>query len=147
MTRRQELIEKIRNFNRFYTNVLGLLDQHFLDTPFSLTEGRVLYEIAHMEECSAKKIRENIAIDEGYLSRIIDKFIQKGLITKKPSRNDRRLHLIALTKRGQEEFSKLNENQNKLIDQIMVKLSQQESAELVSMMERIQELLKTGNHE
>lgn len=97
--------------------------------------------MAHMEECSAKKIRNNIAIDEGYLSRIIDKFIQKGLITKKPSSKDKRLHLIALTKKGQEEFSKLNENQNRLIDQIIEKLSEQESAELVGMMERIHELL------
>jgi DNA-binding MarR family transcriptional regulator len=137
----QEFIEKIRSFNRFYTNIIGLLDQHFLDTPFSLTEGRVLYEIRHMEECSAKRIRENIDIDEGYLSRIIDKFIKKGLITKAPSQKDRRLHIIVLTKKGQEEFSKMNENSNRLISQITEKLSEQENAELISMMERIQELL------
>lgn len=141
MTQSQEFIEKIRSFNRFYTNIIGLLDQHFLDTPFSLTEGRVLYEIRHIEECSAKKIRENIDIDEGYLSRIIDKFIKQGLITKSPSQKDRRLHLIVLTKKGQEEFSKMNENSNRLISQITEKLSEQENAELIRMMERIQELL------
>ena len=133
--------ENIRSFNRFYTNIIGLLDQHFLDTPFSLTEGRVLYEISQMEECSAKKIRENIDIDEGYLSRIIDKFIKKGLITKSPSPKDRRLHMILLTKKGQEEFSKLNENSNRLIAEITGGLSEQEKGELVGMMERIQELL------
>jgi DNA-binding MarR family transcriptional regulator len=68
MKRDQELIDRIRSFNRFYTNIIGLLDQHFLDSPFSLTEGRVLYEICNTEDCSAKKIRENIVIDEGYLS-------------------------------------------------------------------------------
>jgi DNA-binding MarR family transcriptional regulator len=141
MLRNQGLIEKIRSFNRFYTNIIGLLDQHFLDTPFSLTEGRVLYEISHIEDCSAKKIRENIAIDEGYLSRIIDKFIKKGLITKAPSPGDRRLHLIHLTQKGQVEFSRLNENQNRLIAQITQKLSKQEIIELVRMMERTQELL------
>jgi DNA-binding MarR family transcriptional regulator len=141
MSRNQDFIERIRNFNRFYTNIIGLLDRHFLDTPFSLTEGRVLYEINRMEECSAKKIRENISIDEGYLSRIIDKFIKKGIITKTPFRGDMRLHMIHLTRRGQEEFSKLNENQNRLILQITEKLSEQENAELVGMMERIQELL------
>jgi DNA-binding MarR family transcriptional regulator len=141
MTRNQEFIEKIRSFNRFYTNIIGLLDQHFLDTPFSLTDGRVLYEIHHIEECSAKKIRENIDIDEGYLSRIIDKFIKKGLITKTPSQKDRRLHIIVLTKKGQEEFSKMNENSNRLISQITEKLSERENAELVGRMERIQELL------
>lgn len=141
MSRNREFIEKVRSFNRFYTNIIGLLDQHFLDTPFSLTEGRVLYEISHLQEGSAKKIRENIAIDEGYLSRIIDKFIKKGLITKTPSPADRRLHLITLTQKGREAFSKLNENQNRLIFQITETLTEQENAELVGMMERIQELL------
>ena len=141
MARTQEYIGKIRSFNRFYTNIIGLLEQNFLDTQFSLTEGRVLYEIAHLEECSAKKIRERIAIDEGYLSRIIDKFIQKGLITKAPSPNDRRLHLIVLTKKGREEFAKLNENSNQLISQITEKLSEKETEELIEMMERIEELL------
>lgn len=137
----QEFVDKIRKFNRFYTNIIGLLDQHFLDTHFSLTEGRVLYEIHHMDECSARKIREHIAIDEGYLSRIIDKFIKKGLITKTPSPQDRRLHIIVLTKKGELEFAKLNENQNKLISQIAEALTEQERTDLVQMMERIEALL------
>jgi len=142
MMQNQDFIEKIRSFNRFYTNIIGLLDQHFLDTPFSLIEGRVLYEISHMDECSAKKIRENVSIDEGYLSRIIDKFIKKGLITKAPSPDDRRLHIIVLTKRGQREFSKLNNNSNQLISQITEKLSEQEREDLIRMMEGICELLR-----
>jgi len=141
MPQNQEFIERVREFNRFYTNVIGLLDQHFLDTPYSLTEGRVLYEIRHMEECSARKIRENIVIDEGYLSRIVDKFIKKGLITKTPSPNDRRLHIIVLTKKGYKEFSKLNENSNQLISQITAGLSEQEREDLLGMMEGIREML------
>jgi DNA-binding MarR family transcriptional regulator len=141
MTQKQESIEKIRRFNRFYTNVIGLLDQHFLDTPFSLTEGRVLYEISQMEECSARKIMENITIDEGYLSRIIHKFTKQGLIKKTPSAKDKRLHIIVLTENGRREFQKLNDNSNKSISQMIAKLSQQESAELVGMMERLQDLL------
>jgi DNA-binding MarR family transcriptional regulator len=141
MKHNQELIDKIRDFNRFYTNVIGLLDRHFLDTPFSLTEGRVLYEISHTELCTAKKIRSNIDIDEGYLSRIIDNFIQKGLVKKTPAPEDRRLHIIVLTEKGQREFSKLNDNSNKSIFQIVEKLSGQECADLVEMMERIRALL------
>lgn len=141
MTPGREIIEKIRSFNRFYTNVIGLLDQHFLDTPFSLTEGRVLYEINTIENCSARRIRENIGIDEGYLSRIIDKFIKQGLVTKAPSAEDRRRHIIVPTQRGRKVFLKLNENQNRLIAQLIEKLSEQEHRELVSMMERIQALL------
>ena len=141
MAKNQEFVEKIRRFNRFYTNIVGLLDQHFLDTSFSLTEGRVLYELSHIEECSAKKIRENIAIDEGYLSRIIDKFSHQGLIKKTPASKDRRLHLIVLTEKGRKEFQKLNENSDKSVSKLIEKLSDQERAEMVGIMERIQELL------
>ncbi len=145
MRRDQELIDKIRSFNRFYTNIIGLLDRHFLDTPYSLTEGRVLYEISHTELCTAKKIRANIDIDEGYLSRIIEKFIKHGVVRKAPAPEDRRLHIIVLTEKGKREFSSMNENSNKLISQLIEKLSEAERAELVEMMERIHELL--GNRE
>lgn len=141
MKRDQELIDKIRHFNRFYTNIIGLLDRHFLDTPYSLTEGRVLFEISHAELCTAKKIRANIDIDEGYLSRIIDKFINQGVIRKTPAPDDRRLHIIVLTEKGQREFAKLNENSNKMIAQKIEKLSERERGELIAMMERIRELL------
>ncbi len=137
----QELIDRIRSFNRFYTNIIGLLDQHFLDSPFSLTEGRVLYEIAHIENCSAKKIRANISIDEGYLSRIIDSFLKKGLITKSPSPEDGRLHIIVLTQKGRKEFASLNDHSNQLIAQIIGKLSEEEREELVGTTDRIRELL------
>ena len=145
MKRDQEWIDKIRSFNRFYTNIVGLLDQHYLDSPFSLTEGRVLYEICNTEECSAKKIRERIVIDQGYLSRILDKFSKRGLIRKSPSSTDGRLRIILPTEKGQREFSNLNDNSNKLISQLIGKLSEQERAELAGTMERIRELL--GNHE
>lgn len=141
MSNNQELIDKIREFNRFYTNVIGLLDRHFLDTPYSLTEGRVLYEISHTEFCTAKKIRSNIDIDEGYLSRIIDRFIQKSLVKKTPASEDRRLHMILLTEKGKREFARLNDNSNKQISELMYKLSEAERAELVEMMDRIRVLL------
>ncbi len=141
MTKNQAHIDRIRGFNRFYTNVIGLLNRHFLDTPFSLIEGRVLYEIRHTELCTAKKIRSSIDIDEGYLSRIIDKFIQQELVKKTPALEDRRLRIIVLTGRGRREFSKLNENSNRLISQMIAKLSEPDRDELVARMGRIQELL------
>lgn len=145
MDQNQELINRIRSFNRFYTNIIGLLDQHFLDSPFSLTEGRVLYEICNIEECSAKKIREKIVIDEGYLSRILDSFTKRGLIKKNPSSKDGRLRIILPTEKGKREFANINTNSNRLIAQMIEKLSPQESAELIDMMDRIHELL--GKHE
>lgn len=141
MGHNQELINSIRNFNRFYTNIIGLLDQHFLDSPFSLTEGRVLYEICNIADCSARKIRENIVIDEGYLSRILDNFVKRGLIKKTRSSTDGRLRIIVPTEKGKTEFSILNDNSNELISKMIGKLSEEEREELVSMTERIRHLL------
>jgi DNA-binding MarR family transcriptional regulator len=136
-----EVVEKIRSFNRFYTNIIGLLDQHFLDSPFSLIEGRILFEICNTEECSAKKIRENIVIDEGYLSRILDIFSRRGLIKKTPSPKDGRLRIIVPTEKGKREFASLNENSNILISHLIEKLSNVEREDLLSRMEGIRELL------
>jgi len=142
MMQNQDLIDRIRNFNRFYTNIIGLLDQHFLDSPFSLTEGRVLYEICNTEECSAKKIRQNIVIDEGYLSRILDNFSKRGLIRKTPSATDGRLRVIVPTQKGKTEFANLNANSNHLISQLIEKLSKEEREDLLNKMEEIRILLE-----
>lgn len=139
-----ELIHQIRSFNRFYTNVIGLLDQHFLDSPFSLTEGRVLYEICNTGECSAKKIRESIVIDEGYLSRILDSFAKRGLIKKVASAKDGRLRMIVPTEKGKKEFAKINDNSNVLISQLIEKLSEEEREDLLNKMEGIRALLEGG---
>lgn len=138
----QELIDKIRSFNRFYTNIIGLLDQHYLDSPFSLTEGRVLYEICNTEECSAKKIRESIVIDEGYLSRILHSFVKRGLIKKTRSPQDGRLWILLATEKGKREFASLNDNSNRLIAQLVEGLSEEERADLLNKMDGIRALLE-----
>jgi DNA-binding MarR family transcriptional regulator len=138
----QDTVDRIRSFNRFYTNVIGLLDQHFLDSPFSLTEGRVLYEICNIEDCTAKKIREKIVIDEGYLSRILDGFVKRGLIAKTPSPEDARLRIIVPTEKGKLAFSNINNNSNELISQMIEGLSAEEQRELLNKMEGIRTLLE-----
>jgi DNA-binding MarR family transcriptional regulator len=142
MKRDQELIDRIRSFNRFYTNIIGLLDQHYLDSPFSLTEGRVLYEICNTEDCSAKKIRGSIVIDEGYLSRILDNFVKRGLIRKTRLSTDGRLRIIVPTEKGKKEFSILNDNSNEVISKMIGKLSEREREELLNKMDGIRALLE-----
>ena len=142
MKHEQEIIDQIRSFNRFYTDIIGLLDQHFLNSPFSLTEGRVLYEICNTQDCSAKKIRENIVIDEGYLSRILDNFVKRGLIRKTPSSTDRRLRIIVPTAKGKREFSHLSDNSNTLISQMVEKLSETECEDLLNKLDEIRILLE-----
>jgi DNA-binding MarR family transcriptional regulator len=143
----QDLIEKIRSFNRFYTNIIGLLDQHFLDSPFSLTEGRVLYEICNTADCSARKIKASINIDEGYLSRILNSFVKRGLIEKTLSPKDGRLRVIVPTEKAKREFSSLNENSNDLISRMIENLSMEERAELLDKMEGIRALLEKADEQ
>jgi DNA-binding MarR family transcriptional regulator len=144
MTPHPETLQRIRRFNRFYTLLIGLLDQHYLGTPFSLSESRVLYEISQTPDCTAKKIRAALGIDEGYLSRIIHRFLQDGLVEKAPAAADRRLHLIRLTEKGQAEFARLDERSNQLTAQMLAHLSPAEQRELLARMESIQTLLE-GN--
>src|SRR6201994_791932 len=93
-------IEAVRAFNRFYTRKLGVLDQQLLKSPYSLSEARVLYELAHREDLTAKEIGIELGLDPGYLSRIIQNFDEKGLITRKPLPTDRRQVCLNLTAKG-----------------------------------------------
>ena len=80
----EQEVAAVRAFNRFYTRKLGVLDQQLLKSPFSLSEARVLYELAHREDLSAKEIGAELGLDAGYLSRIIQNFDENGLLTRKP---------------------------------------------------------------
>src|SRR6202158_1068720 len=87
-------ISAVRAFNRFYTRKLGVLDQQLLKSPFSLSEARVLYELATREDLAAKEIGIELGLDPGYLSRIIQNFDDNGLITRKPVPSDRRQYRL-----------------------------------------------------
>jgi DNA-binding MarR family transcriptional regulator len=102
----------------------------------------VLYEICNTEDCSAKKIRERIIIDEGYLSRILDHFGKRGLIKKTRSTEDGRLWIIVPTDKGKREFASLNDNSNTSISKMIEKLSEEERANLLNKMEEIRTLLE-----
>src|ERR1700709_1905612 len=100
-------IAAVRAFNRFYTRKLGVLDQQFIKSPFSLSEARVLYELAHREDLAAKEIGIELGLDPGYLSRLIQNFDENGLITRKPLPSDRRQYRLSLTAKGRQAFAKL----------------------------------------
>src|SRR6202166_349212 len=100
-------IAAVRAFTRFYTRKLGVLDQQLLKSPFSLSEARVLYELANCENPAAKEIGAELGLDPGYLSRIVQKFDEDGLITRKPLAADRRQFGLGLTARGRQAFAKL----------------------------------------
>src|SRR5438105_736815 len=103
-------ISAVRAFNRFYTRKLGVLDQHLSKSPFSLSEARVLYELAHRDGLAAKEIGIELGLDPGYLSRIVQNFDEKGLISRKPLPSDRRQVRLSLTAKGRQAFARLNQS-------------------------------------
>jgi DNA-binding MarR family transcriptional regulator/N-acetylglutamate synthase-like GNAT family acetyltransferase len=133
--------KKIRAFNRFYTNILGLVDRHILHSPYSLTEARILFEIFHNPNCSARKIKNLLRVDEGYLSRTIDKLIRQDLIVKNQSQSDGRVFILSLSKKGEDEFLKLNKASEESIESMINHLAPDEVHEIESSMLRIQGLL------
>lgn len=92
---------KFRKFNRFYTNVLGFLNEHIYDSPFSLTETRILFEIHNTADCTAKLIQDTLGLDRGYVSRILKRFEKENMVYKKRSEEDSRNHYIYLTSFGE----------------------------------------------
>src|ERR1700749_1931532 len=119
----EQEVAAVRGFNRFYTRKLGVLDQHLLESPFSLSEARVLYELAHREDAAARDIGIELGLDAGYLSRIVQKFDDDGLITRKPLPADRRQMRLGLTAKGRQAFARLNRSSHDEVAQMLAALS------------------------
>jgi DNA-binding MarR family transcriptional regulator/GNAT superfamily N-acetyltransferase len=135
-------IAAVRAFNRFYTRKLGVLDQYLGKTPYSLSEARVLYELAHRGELAAKEIGIELGLDPGYLSRIVQNFDEKGLITRKPLASDRRQYQLSLTARGRQVFAKLNLSSQNEVAAMLAALSAGDARRLTQAMATIEDLLE-----
>ncbi|MBW1654999.1 bifunctional helix-turn-helix transcriptional regulator/GNAT family N-acetyltransferase [Flavobacterium quisquiliarum] len=141
---------KIRSFNRFYTAHLDILNQHYLDSNYSLTEVRILYEISESEIITAQKLTEILNLDKGYLSRILKRFLKENLITRVSSNEDKRAFNIKLSNSGNDLLSALNDKSEKLIENKIEKLNFTEKEMLVSSMQKVRNLLtenKIERHE
>jgi DNA-binding MarR family transcriptional regulator/GNAT superfamily N-acetyltransferase len=134
-------ITAVRGFNRFYTRKLGVLDQHLMKSPFSLSEARVLYELAHRDDLSAKEIGAELGLDAGYLSRIVQNFDDSGLITRKPLASDRRQYRLALTAKGRQAFAKLDRSSHDDVGAMLAALPRCAGARLIGAMGTIERLL------
>jgi DNA-binding MarR family transcriptional regulator/N-acetylglutamate synthase-like GNAT family acetyltransferase len=134
-------ISAVRAFNRFYTRQLGVLGQRLLESPFSLSEARVLYELAHRDSVAAKEIGIELDLDAGYLSRIVQKFDDDGLISRKPLPADRRQYQLTLTTRGRQAFAKLDRSSHQDVAKMLRSLSETDRRRLTAAMATIEELL------
>jgi DNA-binding MarR family transcriptional regulator/GNAT superfamily N-acetyltransferase len=135
-------IDAIRAFNRFYTRQIGVLSEGLLQSPFSLTEARVLYEIANRDKPTATALRQELKLDPGYLSRILSKLEKRGLVRRSASRSDGRQNLLGLTAKGRKTFSTLDVRQRKEVAAMLRQLQPAAQTRLVQAMHSIETLLE-----
>lgn len=134
-------VDKIREFNRFYTRKIGVLREDLLHSKFSLTESRIIYELAHNETKTASDLCKELGLDPGYISRILKRFEKKGLINRVNSEDDGRSRIIQLTPNGLKEFEVLNSRSNEEIEDILSDLPNEEQRKLLQAMNTIETLL------
>lgn len=134
-------VDAVRRFNRLYTRQLGLLQEGYLDTPYSLSEVRVLYELAHRASATATLLATELGLDAGYLSRILRRFQQQGFISKQPSAHDGRQMLIHLTPDGENVVAALERRSRDDIARMLEQASPDGQQHLVAAMSTISSLL------
>ncbi|NBF00008.1 MarR family transcriptional regulator [Nonomuraea sp. KC401] len=134
-------VSEVRAFNRFYTKVIGALQAGMLDSPYSLTEVRVLFELAHAERMETGELRGLLGLDAGYLSRMLARFEGDGLITRERSAADARKQLVRLTPAGAEVFSGLDRRSAGEVERLLSGLPEPDQDRLVAAMGTIRRLL------
>ena len=138
----EQQIAAVRRFNRYYTRQIGVVRKSFLDSPYSLGEARVLYEIAINHSPTASEIARSLDLDAGYLSRVLRNFERRGLIRKRASPNDGRQSHLRLTPRGRKSFMPLDARSQRDTAAMLGKLAPAEQARLIAAMTAIETLLE-----
>jgi DNA-binding MarR family transcriptional regulator/GNAT superfamily N-acetyltransferase len=134
-------ITAVRSFNRFYTRQIGVLRKKFLDSPYSLGEARVLYEIASGHSLTATDIGRALDLDAGYLSRVLRNFERRGLVRRTASTTDARQSHLTLSARGREAYGPLEQRSQRDTGTMLDKLAPADQARLIAAMQTIESLL------
>jgi DNA-binding MarR family transcriptional regulator/GNAT superfamily N-acetyltransferase len=136
-----DAVVEVRRFNRFYTRLVGALDEGHLHSSFSLAETRVLYEVAHSEGLTATDVCQRLALDPGYVSRMLRGFERRGLVERVRSPNDARRNQLQLTSKGRSTFHDLNVRANALVADLLEPLRDGQRRQLLDSMRTIRSLL------
>jgi len=140
-SRLEEQVTAARAFNRFYTHEIGLLNQSLLRSEFSLTEARILYELAHREGLTASDLGHDLSLDAGYLSRLLKGFAKRGLVRRNPSRTDARQTVLALAAAGRAAFELLDKASHDEVLAMLGRLPAGEADRLVNAMGTVRRIL------
>jgi DNA-binding MarR family transcriptional regulator/GNAT superfamily N-acetyltransferase len=139
-----ERIAAVREFNRFYTGLLGLLREGLLDTPYSLTEARVIFELARTDYTEVADFRRVLNIDAGYMSRLLARFEADGLVVRRRSPLDGRRQVISLTSSGRAAFRRLDSSSAAQIAALLAPRPEPDQQRLIAAMRCIQQVLTGG---
>lgn len=134
-------IAAVRRFTRFYTRQIGLLQESLLDSAFSLTEARVLYELAHRDRVTASELAADLGLDHGYLSRILRRFGDSGLLVKRRPADDGRQRLLSLTAKGRKAFAPLDRGSHDQVRAMLARIAPAEQTRVVGAMAQVERLL------
>jgi DNA-binding MarR family transcriptional regulator/GNAT superfamily N-acetyltransferase len=137
-------IDAVRSFNRFYTRRIGVLHEGLLESPWSLAEVRVLYELAHRPGVTARDLARDLGLDAGYLSRILQGFVRGGLVRRETSKADGRERQLSLTADGKRAFAPLDRRSAKEVAAMLEPLFDSARGRLIGSMQAIQEVLEPG---
>jgi DNA-binding MarR family transcriptional regulator/GNAT superfamily N-acetyltransferase len=135
-------VEAVRRFNRLYTRRIGVLRGHYLESPFTLAESRVIYELAHRDGDTAAELGRDLGLDAGYLSRLLRGFARRGLLERTPSSADKRRTHLTLTARGRSAFADLDARSREEVGALVSRFPEPGQRRLVSAMETIESLLE-----
>lgn len=135
-------VATVREFNRFYTKQIGALRQGLLGSSYSLTQVRILYELAHHKDLTATDLRRALGLDAGQLSRLLARFEQQGLVERVRAKKDGRHRILHLTPHGRQEFAPLNRRASAEVVEWLRDLSEQEQRKLLQSMRTVQHLLQ-----
>ena len=138
---RDSRVEDVRRFNRFYTRRIGVLEEGLLHSPFSLTEARVIYELAQKEETTATDLARELGIDRGYMARMLQSFQKRSLLRRKQSREDGRQKILQLSEKGRKAFEQLNAASRKQVREILEPMPDTDQQRLLRSMHTIASLL------
>ncbi len=127
-------ISQIRAFNRDYVLILGILNNNMKDLAYSLTEGRILFEIHEGKQVIANQLAHKLQLDRSYLNRLINQLVHKGLIEKIPSTNDHRAKILALTTLGESELEEINFQNEQLTADLFENFSEEELTKIIDAM-------------
>lgn len=137
----EDHVDAVRHFNRFYTRQIGLLSKGYLESPFTLAEVRVLYELAHRDSPTAAEMAKALGLDAGYLSRMLASFRKRGYLARETSQKDARQSHLSLTSKGRTAFDALEAKSTAEIAKLMEPLSPNDQNRLTGAMQTIEGLV------